>query len=142
MRRSLIALLVLVACARGGGTVPVRFETARGRVTFTAEVADEVAEQARGLMHRTSLPRDRGMLFVWGDVSGRAFYMKNTRIPLDLVAIRAGRVVSIHTMQPCTADPCPTTTTAPADAALEINAGVAAARGIVVGTLVAAPGLT
>lgn len=144
MRALVIGLLLLAAtaaCGRGAATVAVTFETSDGRVSFISEVADTVAEQARGLMGRATLAPDRGMLFRWGTVGARGFHMKNTLIPLDLVAIRAGRVVSIHTMQPCTADPCPVTTTAPADAALEINAGAAAAHGLAVGTLVRAPAL-
>lgn len=136
----IILLLVLLACAKSG-TVSVRFETREGRVTFTADVADSQAEKAKGLMGRKALAADAGMLFLWGDVRARSFYMKDTLIPLDLIAIAAGRVVSVDTMVPCKADPCETTVTAPADAALEINAGVAAQRGIVVGTLVGAPGL-
>lgn len=141
MRRcAVIGLLALLACS-SGATVQVRFETRDGRAVFSAEVADEQSEQAKGLMGRERLADDAGMLFLWKDVRARSFYMKDTLIPLDLIAIRAGRVVSIATMVPCTADPCETTMTAPADAALEINAGLAAKRGIVIGTLVGAPGL-
>lgn len=141
MRALVIGLLLAASCGRGAATVAVTFETTDGRVSFISEVADTPAAQARGLMGRATLAPDRGMLFRWGTVAARGFHMKNTLIPLDLIAIRAGRVVSIQTMQPCAAAPCPVTTTAPADAALEINAGESAKRGLAVGTLVRAPGL-
>jgi uncharacterized protein len=141
MRRlAAIALLALLACS-SDGTVQVSFETRGGRVTFSAEVADDPAEHGKGLMGRERLASNAGMLFLWTDVRARSFYMKDTLIPLDLIAIRAGRVVSISTMVPCAEEPCETTMTAPADAALEINAGLAAKYKIAIGTLVDAPGL-
>lgn len=100
---------------------------------FVVEVADEPDEQQRGLMGVTELADDDGMLFSWGDVKARSFWMKDTLLPLDLVAIADGEVVSIGTMQPCDLTPCPITSTAPANDVIEINAGRAADLGIEVG---------
>ncbi|HVL32508.1 MAG TPA: DUF192 domain-containing protein, partial [Actinomycetota bacterium] len=112
---------------------------AAGRVVIEAEVADDDAERARGLMGRRELARGRGMLFVWRDVSPRRFHMQNTLIPLDLVVIRSGRVVGTHTMVPCEADPCPVTETLAADAALELAAGSIRDLGIAPGDVVESP---
>lgn len=49
------------------------------------------------------------MLFVWPGLVQRPFYMKNTLVGLHVLFIRAGRVVEIRNMQPCSADPCPLT---------------------------------
>lgn len=136
MRRGSILLLVfLVACWSGrveGETITLA--GSNGEVTVRIEVADEPVEQAQGLMGRTELEDGHGMLFVWSDSAVRTFWMKSTLIPLDLIAIDDGRVVSITTMQPCEADPCQRYRTEPARAALEVRAGWAEDHGIEVGS--------
>ena len=96
-----------------------------GAHRFHVQVAATEALREHGLMGVKKLAADRGMLFVWKDVASREFYMKDTLIPLDLISIRAHRVVDVATMVPCHADPCPITTTRPADSALEVPAGTA-----------------
>ena len=66
-----------------------------GSKEFTLEVADTMATQEHGLMQRDSMPPSHGMIFVFADETDHDFYMKNTRIPLDIVFIRPdGRVLS------------------------------------------------
>jgi uncharacterized protein len=136
MRRGSILLLVLlVACWSGkteGDTITLA--GSKGEVTVRIEVADEPEEQARGLMGRTELEDGYGMLFVWPESEVRNFWMKDTLIPLDLIAIDDGKVVSVTTMQPCEADPCQRYRTEPARAALEVRAGWAEDHGIEVGS--------
>lgn len=141
MKRAIAVLVLCAGCARGPQTIVVRFAAEHRGVSFRAEVARTVEEKRSGLMGRASMAVDRGMLFVWTDVAPRTFWMKDTLIALDLVSIRAGRVVGISPLIPCRAEPCPITRTPPADAALEINAGQAARTGISLGNLVEAPGL-
>jgi uncharacterized membrane protein (UPF0127 family) len=132
VRKALVvSLLVLCACARAHFT-----HVTIGETTFRVQIADTEALREHGLMGVTSLARDQGMLFLWTDTAPRQFYMKNTLIPLDLVSIRARHVVGIATMQPCAKDPCPITTTPPADAAMEVRAGTAKRAGITAGALV------
>jgi len=70
-----------------------------GAARFAVEVADDAGERARGLMHRDSLPRGAGMLFVYEHPQPVAFWMKNTLIPLDMIFIGAdGRVGAVHAM--------------------------------------------
>lgn len=101
-----------------------------GEAKFTVELAQTPADRARGLMFRDSLPRGAGMLFVYERPGRASFWMKNTRIPLDMVfADRAGRVVHVHH------DARPGDLTAIEGgenvfAVLEINAGLAARYGI------------
>ncbi|MDD4761985.1 MAG: DUF192 domain-containing protein [Candidatus Pacebacteria bacterium] len=96
-------------------------------VTVSAELARTPSEQQRGLMGRTSLPGDSGMLFVFEESDIRSFWMKNTLIPLDIIFFDdAGRIISLSTMAPCPAGQatCPLTLSeGPARYALEMAAG-------------------
>ena len=60
-------------------------------------------------MHRDQLREDAGMLFIFPDPHPLGFWMKNTRIPLDMIWIdSARRVAAVHfEVPPCKADPCP-----------------------------------
>jgi uncharacterized protein len=53
--------------------------------TIKAELADTPQKRARGLMFRDVLPRDHGMLFTFTEAQPWTFWMKNTRIPLDIL---------------------------------------------------------
>lgn len=111
-------------------------------VCFEAEIAVTEAERARGLMHRDALPRDRGMLFVFPEVGQHRFWMKNTRIELDIVFIGPDRrIVGIsHRVQPCREDPCETYGPAGEVAyALEIAGGLAREKSFAAGDLVEFP---
>ncbi len=101
-------------------------------VTVRAELADEPAEWERGLMGRAELPDGSGMLFIFPEERERTFWMKDTLVPLDVIFFSAsGWFVSIATMQPCAADPCPTyLSAAPASMALEVSAGAAESWGV------------
>lgn len=55
--------------------------------TFVLEVADTPETRSRGLMHRRTLPADRGMVFRFPREEDQTFYMKNTHIPLDMVFV-------------------------------------------------------
>src|SRR3954453_2404300 len=72
-----------------------------GNGKFVIEVADTDAEQEIGLMYRDSMPADHGMIFWFRDEDVRSFWMKNTRIPLDIVYTdKNGKIVAIKQMQP------------------------------------------
>jgi len=129
-----LALLCACVCARTTGVTV-------GPHRFHVQVAATEALREHGLMGVKQLAADRGMLFVWGDVAPREFYMKDTLIPLDLISIRARTVVGVATMTPCKADPCPITKTPPADAALEVPAGTAERAGISAGAPVGSSAL-
>jgi uncharacterized membrane protein (UPF0127 family) len=103
-----------------------------GRQTFTLEVADTEPTRETGLMNRDSMPANHGMLFVFEDETPRAFWMKNTRIPLDILFIDAqGKVVSSKSMKPF--DLRTTPSDAAAKYAIELNAGAAESSGVAVG---------
>jgi len=104
----------------------------RGHV-ISVEVAADNATREHGLMDRTSMPADHGMLFVFPDSEVRTFWMKDTLIPLDMLFFDGHRkiVTVLHDVPPCTADPCKIyPSTEPARYVLELNAGTAAQMGV------------
>jgi len=73
---------------------------------ITAEVADTEPLRAQGLMHRKTLARDHGMLFVFADDQPRCFWMKNTLIPLSIAFMDShGTIVALDEMQPLSEAP-------------------------------------
>jgi len=97
--------------------------------SLRVEVADEPAEWARGLMFRTELAEDDGMLFAFPTDVGYPFWMQNTPLPLSIAFIAAdGRILEIQDMQPQTTD-----FHTPAQryrSALEVNQGYFARNGV------------
>lgn len=88
------------------------------------EIADDEYQTQTGLMYRNSLGKDQGMLFVFKDMQRRSFYMKNTKIPLDIIYFNSEKeIVSIQK----NAKPMDETSL-PSEAAsqyvLEVNAGL------------------
>lgn len=105
-------------------------------------LADDQAERSRGLMFVTDagLGGKDGMVFVFPEDSGAAFFMKNTKLPLSIAYIDGdGQVVSTTDMEPCPADTtdCPVY---PADGpyrlALEVPVGELARLGVTEGSTV------
>lgn len=103
------------------------------------ELALTPAEQARGLMHRSSLSDTGGMLFVYPRPQRSSFWMKNTLIPLDMIFLAPdGRVAHVHE----NAIPHDETPILGGDnilAVLEINGGLAARQGITPGAMARHP---
>jgi uncharacterized protein len=105
--------------------------------TILLEVARTAAEQSTGLMYRTSLAANRGMLFVFSPARPASFWMKNTLIPLDMVFMSNGVVKYISAnVPPCKVADCPgygPPSQIPIDNVIELRAGRAAELKIKVG---------
>jgi uncharacterized protein len=100
---------------------------------FTVEVATDDASRTRGLMFRDAMPGNHGMLFVFEREQPLAFWMKNTRIPLDILYFDSDlRLVSVAAdTPPCVTPYCPAYPSArPARYVLELNAGLASELGV------------
>jgi uncharacterized membrane protein (UPF0127 family) len=104
---------------------------------FTVEVARTPQEKAYGLMNRSELAPDRGMIFPMDPPRDAAFWMKNTLIPLDMIFVRPdGTIANIAANTvPLSLEPVPSD--GPVKAVLEIAGGRAAQLGIEPGDKVA-----
>jgi uncharacterized membrane protein (UPF0127 family) len=77
-------------------TEALTIDSANGPVRFNVEIADDEAERNHGLMFRSPLPDDRGMLFDFPEPEYASFWMRNTPSPLDIIFIGVdGRILNI-----------------------------------------------
>lgn len=92
-----------------GQTLPISAQAIIAGSTIGLEVAQTQQQQAMGLMYRITLQDNRGMLFAFDPPQPVSFWMKNVRIPLDMIFLQDGEVKAIAaSVPPCTAEPCPT----------------------------------
>jgi uncharacterized membrane protein (UPF0127 family) len=124
-----VLLAASLAPAAGCASADSSWVELAGR-RFTVEIADNDAERARGLMFRDALADGHGMLFIHDRQEPQAYWMKNTRIALDILYFDDGlRLVSQQRgVPPCSAgNACPSyPSDEPALYVLELNAGEAA----------------
>ena len=128
MRSSVFALLLLCSAASAvanDARLPLRI----GPHAFQVEVASTPSQRQRGLMGRTHLAADGGMLFVFEQPERHCFWMRDTPLPLSIAFIDpAGRIASLADMQPRTENlHCPGTDVR---YALEVRQGEFRRRGI------------
>lgn len=137
------SLLFLIACkdeqgsdeskvsAKKAGNYTAFIESQNGVThAFTIELALTPQQQARGLMHRTQLDDDKGMLFYFGQEREQSFWMKNTLIPLDILFIKQnGRIHHIHE-NAIPKDLTPVKSMGEVSGVFEINGGLSRKLGI------------
>ncbi len=137
----LLGLLAAAACRSGNAVKPETTRSdlrnaptvvvpATGRdVTFRVEVARTPPEHERGLMYRSHLDADAGMLFLFDRPQALTFWMKNTLIPLDMLFIDSDRKIVgiVENAEPQTLTS--RRVDAPAQYVLEIGGGLAARLG-------------
>jgi uncharacterized membrane protein (UPF0127 family) len=107
--------------------------------TFQVELMVRDEDRAMGLMFRSSLPQDRGLLFVFDRTDFYGFWMKNCRFPIDMIWLdEEKRVVHLaEAVPPCRTDPCPVyEPLRRARYVIELNAGQARREKAVVGATV------
>jgi uncharacterized protein len=155
-----LALFLAAGCGDrepepGAGDAPPPVQWERGEIAVISatdsiplqvEIAQTDEQRAYGLMNRTSLPEQAGMLFRYDALQPAegSFWMFNTRIPLDIAFIGPeGSIVSIRQMEPC-ASPypqwCPSYEAgAPFQYALEVNLGWFERHGVGIGDRITLP---
>ena len=123
------------ADAQAVKTVSVTIESAGKSHVFTVETAKTAEEQKRGLMYRTDLKPDGGMLF-WpyppegGAPREASFWMKNTPTPLDIIYIRADGTIAHIAENTVPFSEAPIPSREPVGAVLELVGGRAGELGI------------
>lgn len=104
---------------------------------YTLEIAAEPVHRQIGLMRRDSMPARHGMIFVFPDEQERHFWMKDTKIPLDILFLDGeGNVISIKQMRPHVGT---ASSDGPARYAIELNMGQANDCGVKVGDRLTVP---
>lgn len=125
------------AAEQGETRVPLVIRTGAARHRFDVEIALTAQDQAKGLMFRTALAPDAGMVFPMSPPRTASFWMKDTLIPLDMLFIGTdGRIVFIReNATPYSREPV--SAGVPVAAVLELQGGRAKALGLGEGDQVA-----
>jgi len=144
-RFALVAIaLATTGCGEGGEAgaepqlIPVTIRTATDTHVFRVELADSAAEQTRGLMYRTDLKPDGGMLFApyppeGGPARDASFWMRNTPSSLDIVFIRADGTIARIAENTVPLSEAPVASGEPVAAVLEVPGGRMAELGVAEG---------
>ncbi len=100
------------------------------------EIADTDYETQTGMMYRDILGENQGMLFIFPKASYHSFYMKNTRISLDIIYIDADKkIVSIQrNAKPFDETSLPSSS--PAQYVLEVNGGISETWNLEIGDII------
>ena len=143
MRLAAVMMLLAMTCAKTPAPPPVTPSVASQvdgpRVLFPdgfvvhVELAADDENRAQGLMYRDQLRPGTGMLFLFAEEGEYPFWMKNTKIPLDMIWIDSNRRIAhiAHDVPPCQIDDCPSYPPhALARYVLEVSAGVAKQHGL------------
>ncbi|MFN3615580.1 MAG: DUF192 domain-containing protein [Rubrimonas sp.] len=151
MRAMLVAASVVVAPIAAAGAdcppdVGLIETTAAEPAAFALEIVDTPETRARGLMFRTDIPEDGGMIFhpypaEGGPPREASFWMKNTPTSLDIIFIREDRTIARIAENTVPFDETNVRSYEPVAAVLELKAGKAAEHGIAVGDKVSWEGL-
>ena len=139
-----LGLLFPVAASAAPPALPtetITIDTKAGPHAFTVEVAADDESRERGLMYRTAMAPDAGMLFDFRTPQLESFWMENTVLPLDMLFVRAdGTIARVKSnATPYSRENIPSGE--PVKVVIELNGGRAAALGIVEGARVHAPQL-
>jgi uncharacterized membrane protein (UPF0127 family) len=130
---------------KADGKVALTIASTNGKHVFSVELARTPAEQEKGLMFRTGIPKDQGMLFAPYPAEGGGpreanFWMKNTPSSLDIIFIRADGTIARIAENTVPFSETPVPSGEPVAAVLEINGGRASELGITEGDSVTWPG--
>jgi uncharacterized membrane protein (UPF0127 family) len=127
------------AAATASDAATLTISTATAKRTFRVEIASTPEEQQQGLMFRTKIAKDAGMIFPMLPPRDASFWMKNTLIPLDMIFIRPDGVIARIEANTVPESLTPVQSGEPVIAVLEIAGGEAQAQGISAGDKVSLP---
>jgi len=144
----IFSALVLVACRsetkEAISTEDIRFVkegelsvigpgTTAVKARFDIEIAETPYETQTGLMYRSSMEEQQGMLFIFPELAVHSFYMKNTEIPLDILFIDGDLKIASIQKNTRPFDERGLSSQVPIQYVLEINAGLSDALDLVPG---------
>ena len=114
-------VIFLSNCAAKSNQILI--DNGKQKIKVNVEIADDNNRRMHGLMFREKLNENDGMLFVFDNEDYRAFWMKNTLIPLDIIFIsKEMKIVDIKYAVPCKENPCKLyESSKPAQYVLEVN---------------------
>ncbi|MCZ2149944.1 MAG: DUF192 domain-containing protein [Bryobacterales bacterium] len=142
---AMIGWIWMTGCNRQGSSgdaISLKPVTLPGGQQVMAEVMLRPEDMMRGMMYRSSLAPDRGLLFVHGRPGKYTYWMHNVRVPLDIIWMDSGRRIvemSLNTPPCLEQDPvkCPQYGgKEDAQFVLELAGGMAAKYGLAVGQIV------
>lgn len=89
-------------------TMEVAVQTAQGSERVRVEVANNDEERTRGYMYREAIPEGTGMWFVFNSEQPLSFWMKNTKVALDIIFVDKNFKITniVKNATPCIKDPC------------------------------------
>jgi len=103
--------LVLIFLSLGRVAFAIEFDRVSliiNGVHYSIEVAKTSMQRSQGLMFRTNLGIQEGMLFVYPQPGNHRIWMKNTLIPLSVIWLDENQtVIGVKILPPCSRDPCP-----------------------------------
>ena len=135
----IICGFILLSLTTTSFAEPMRPQFSRGFVLLAdgfkleVEIANTETQREYGLMHRTNLDENQGMLFIYPKTERQGVWMKNTLLELDVLFLsEQGRVSEIlENLQPCRKAPCPIyISTTKVQYMLEVPAGFSVNHGI------------
>ena len=133
---NLILLLIVVIIKPSQSQNLNYLKTCVNKKCFDTRIADNPFTRNRGLKGETQLPEDEGMLFLFPHNGKPGFWMKGTKIPLDILFINEEDIIvyTVKNAQPCEGDDCPIyKPTRDSSKVLEINGGLSKKFNINVG---------
>jgi len=132
----LLCILFLFACSEQveiKPTSPLTVKTSNGDIRFNVEIAQTPEELQKGLMHRTQMPINNGMIFSFDPVRPVKMWMKNTKISLDMLFIAPDATISMIKEHATPMSEELITSQDPVRAVVELNAGQVSRHGIKIG---------
>ncbi len=122
----LCTLIILLFFINGCSYKYLEIDNGNEIIKLKIEIAGDNQKRTRGLMFREKLDENEGMLFVFEDSEIRNFWMKDTKIPLDIIFISEDfKIINLAEAELCNKDPCKIySSTKEAKYVLEINNGL------------------
>ncbi len=125
---ALLSVVLAMLGPAGAAGLPVQsvvIQSRNGPHAFRMEIAADDASRERGLMFRTHLARNAGMLFDFRTTVMTAFWMKDTPLPLDMLFVRSDGTISTVAANAVPYSTIPISSAEPVRAVIEINGGLA-----------------